>query len=84
MKEFAPVTSIDFCPVAPHDFAVTNSTRVQIYSPHTNTVRKTISRFKDIAYSGTFRNDGKLLVAGGETGIIQVSHLKWYKDNIKK
>jgi len=72
VKEFAAVTSIDFCKTEPHDFAVTSSTRVQIYSPHTHTVKKTISRFKDIAYSATFRDDGKLLLAGGENGLIQV------------
>jgi len=49
--------------------------QVQIYSPHTNTVKKTFSRFKDLAYSGTFRDDGKLLLAGGENGIVQASIL---------
>jgi U3 small nucleolar RNA-associated protein 15 len=36
-------------------------------------VRRTIGRFKDKAYGGTFRSDGKLLAAGGEDGIVQVS-----------
>ena len=35
-------------------------------------VRRTIGRFKDKAYGGTFRADGKLLAAGGEDGIVQV------------
>ena len=34
-------------------------------------VRRTISRFKDRAYSGCFRRDGKLLVAGGEDAVVQ-------------
>lgn len=29
------------------------------------------------AYSGTFRSDGQLLAAGGETGIVQVNTLRW-------
>lgn len=35
-------------------------------------VRRTIGRFKDKAYCGTFRSDGKLLAAGGEDGLVQV------------
>ncbi len=34
-------------------------------------VRRTISRFKDRAYSGSFRADGKLLVAGSEDAVVQ-------------
>ncbi len=39
-------------------------------------VSRTISRFKDIAYSGCFRSDGRLVVAGGQNGIVQVGR-KW-------
>lgn len=35
-------------------------------------MRRTISRFKDKAYGGTFRPDGKLLAAGGEDGVVQI------------
>lgn len=38
----------------------------------TQEVRRTFSRFQDKAYSGNLRCDGKLLVAGGETGVVQV------------
>ncbi|KAJ3416503.1 snoRNA-binding rRNA-processing protein [Chytridiales sp. JEL 0842] len=72
VKEYASITSIQFSPTRPHDFAVTSSTRVQIYSPATHAVRKTISRFKDVAYSGNIRNDGKLLVAGDAAGVVQI------------
>ncbi|RIB22952.1 WD40-repeat-containing domain protein [Gigaspora rosea] len=72
LSEIASVTSIKFSPIQPFDFAVTSSTRVQIYSTQTYKVKKTISRFNDIAYCGTIRNDGKLLVAGDATGLIQV------------
>ena len=72
VKEHGPINSIYFSPVEPHNFAVTSSARVQIYSPVSNTVKKTISRFTDIAYSGHIRSDGQLIVAGDATGLIQV------------
>lgn len=31
-----------------------------------------LTRFKDTAYSGTYRSDGRLLVAGGASGVVQV------------
>ncbi len=71
-KGYAPVHSIEFCPSAPHDFAVTNSTRVQIYGSKNKQVKRTISRFKDIVYSASFRGDGKLLVASGEESDVKV------------
>ena len=33
---------------------------------------RTITRFKDTAYCGTFRADGKLVAAGGENGLVQI------------
>lgn len=73
VKEYAPVTSIHFSPAKPHRYAVTAATRVQLYAPRTQKVTKTISRFKDVARSGSIRADGKLLVAGDDTGLIQAS-----------
>ncbi|KAJ3107231.1 snoRNA-binding rRNA-processing protein [Phlyctochytrium planicorne] len=75
VKEFASVTSVHFSPSAPHDFAVTSSARVQIYNHSTHVVKKTVSRFKDVAYSGTIRNDGKLLIAGDAAGTVQMFDL---------
>ena len=45
---------------------------MQVYSAATNQVRKTISRFREVAYSGCFRHDGKLLAAGSEEGVVKV------------
>ena len=73
VKEYAPVTSVHFSTAKPHRYAVTAATRVQIYAPRTQKVTKTISRFKDVARSGHIRQDGKLVVAGDDTGLIQVS-----------
>jgi U3 small nucleolar RNA-associated protein 15 len=76
VKEYAPVTTVHFSPSKPHRYAVTAATRVQIYAPRTQRITKTISRFKDVARSATIRDDGKLVVAGDDTGLIQVSLLE--------
>ena len=72
IKEYAPVTSVHFSPSKPHRYAVTAATRVQIYAPRTQKLTKTISRFKDVVRSGCIRADGKLVVAGDDTGLVQV------------
>ncbi|KAF9467239.1 Trp-Asp repeat-containing protein [Collybia nuda] len=72
IKEYAPITSVHFSSSKPHRYAVTAATRVQIYAPRTQKVTKTISRFKDVARSGCIRDDGKLVVAGDDTGLVQV------------
>ena len=49
---------------------------MQIYAPVTNTVKRTLSRFRDLAYGGTFRDDGKLIVAGGANPVVQLFDVK--------
>lgn len=71
VKENNAVNHIHFNPASPHDLAFTSSTRIQILSSKTQRVHKTIAKFKDTVYSGEFRHDGKLLVAGDATGLIQ-------------
>lgn len=70
--QIGAVSCIDFCPTAPHHFAVTASTRILLYDAAAQRVRRTFSRFKDVAFGGTFRTDGKLLAAGGLDGLVQV------------
>lgn len=72
VKDYAAVTSVSFSPVAPHDFAVTGGSRVQVFSATTNEVKKTISRFDKGAYGGCFRGDGRLLAAGTDDGSVKV------------
>lgn len=72
IKENFPITHISFNPVSPHDFAVTSSTRIQVFSSKTRQVIKTFSRFKDTVYSGEYRYDGKLLVAADALGLVSV------------
>ncbi|KAI1845114.1 hypothetical protein JX265_002801 [Neoarthrinium moseri] len=75
-----PITHITFPATNPNSFnsagsdffAVTTGTRVQIYSIRTRKLVKTVTRFTDIARSGDVRRDGKILVAGDDTGKIQV------------
>ncbi|KAF8401574.1 hypothetical protein HHK36_012518 [Tetracentron sinense] len=70
------ITSIDFSPVPPHNFAATFSASVTIYDSQTFEPKSTFSSFTDVAYSATFRSDGKLLAAGGESGLVQVFDIK--------
>ncbi|XP_068166204.1 U3 small nucleolar RNA-associated protein 15 homolog [Antennarius striatus] len=72
IKEFGAITNIDFSPVAPHNFAVTAFTRVHIYGPFSQEPLKAFTRFKDTAYSGRFRSDGQLLVAGCEDSVVRL------------
>uniref|UniRef100_A0A8C2K3K4 U3 small nucleolar RNA-associated protein 15 homolog n=1 Tax=Cyprinus carpio TaxID=7962 RepID=A0A8C2K3K4_CYPCA len=72
IKEFGAVTKIDFSPLAPHNYAVTASTRIHVYGLHSQEPIRSFTRFRDTAYGGSFRGDGKLLVAGSEEGLIRL------------
>ena len=71
-KEYGAVTRVEFCPTSPFDFAVTNSTRVQIYDSRSHQITRTLQRFQRQALSGSFRADGGLVVAGTEDGLVKV------------
>ncbi|KAL6772037.1 hypothetical protein ACKKBG_A28725 [Auxenochlorella protothecoides x Auxenochlorella symbiontica] len=71
-KQAGAVNYLEFCPVRPYNLAVTSSTRVLVYDGATRSLHRTINRFKDKAYSASWRADGKLLVAGGQDGIVQL------------
>ncbi|KAJ2394044.1 U3 small nucleolar RNA-associated protein [Coemansia sp. RSA 2559] len=72
VKEHGMVTSLEFSPVKPHDLVVTASTRLQVYNGRTGQVKRTFARFTGPAHSGSFRSDGRLLVAGDDTNMVQV------------
>lgn len=72
VKENHPITHIHFNPASPNDFAVTSSTRIQVFLSKTRQVIKTFSRFRDTVYSGEFRFDGKLLVASDASGLVSI------------
>ncbi|KAM9810732.1 U3 small nucleolar RNA-associated protein 15 homolog [Neosynchiropus ocellatus] len=72
IKEYGAVSSIDFSPVAPHNFAVTAFTRIHVYGPFSQEPVKSFTKFKDTAYCGRFRSDGQLLVAGCEDSKVRL------------
>lgn len=74
-----PITHISFPSLPleaasqPSDyFAVTTGTRVQLFSIRSRKLLKTISRFDDVAHGANIRRDGRVMVAGDESGAIQV------------
>lgn len=75
IRHHNPITSIHFSPTRPHRFAITTSSRLLVYAPKTGKVVKTITRFKDNARGAEIRKDGKLVVAGGDDGFVQVFDL---------
>lgn len=46
--------------------------QVTLYNSRSNEVVRTFSRFKETAYCGSYRKDGKLLVAGCEDGDVRL------------
>ena len=46
--------------------------QIHIYGRYSQEPIKTFSSFKDTAYCATFRQDGQLLVAGSEDGVVQL------------
>lgn len=72
VKEFGAISKIDFSSLPPHNYAVTASTRVQIYGPHSQEPQRSFTRFKSTAYGGCYRGDGQLLVTGSEEGLIRL------------
>ncbi|KAL7753921.1 U3 small nucleolar RNA-associated protein 15 [Sorochytrium milnesiophthora] len=74
-REHFQINSLHFSPAAPYHLAATLSAKVQVYNPFTHELTKTVSRFKDLAYSGHIRADGKLLVAGDGGGTVSIFDL---------
>ncbi|KAI3971983.1 hypothetical protein MKX01_030184 [Papaver californicum] len=70
-----PITSIDFSPLT-NDFITTYSASATLYSSQTLEPTSKFTSFSDIAYSASYRHDGKLVAFGGESGDVQVFDLK--------
>ena len=66
------MSDIQFCPVKPYGFAVSAGSRVHVYSSRSKAETKVLSKFPDTAYSGVWREDGKLVVSGCEDGAIRL------------
>uniref|UniRef100_A0A1B6D9D7 U3 small nucleolar RNA-associated protein 15 homolog n=1 Tax=Clastoptera arizonana TaxID=38151 RepID=A0A1B6D9D7_9HEMI len=72
LKEFGAIDYIDFSPLDPNYFAVTSSVKVQIYSAITKQPVKNLNRFKETAYGGSYRSDGRLLCAGSQEASVKL------------
>lgn len=78
LKKHGPVTHLEFSPVKPYSFVATSSVTVNVHrnsTPYNEIL--SLKGFKESAYSGSFRHDGQLIVAGGEHADVQV-----FKDKI--
>ena len=53
-------------------FLVTASTKVSLYDASNDRIIRSYTRFSDDAYSGKFRKDNKLIVAGDKSGLVKV------------
>ena len=68
----SPLTALNAQSPIPSQFAVTTGRQVQIFSIRNRKVDKTISRFDEVAHGAEIRRDGRVMVAGDESGTIQV------------
>ena len=73
-RQTGAVSWLDFSSETPHRLAATSGTRVVLYEYDTLTSEKAFSKFKDLAHCGSFRKDGRLLVAGTEEGTVKVNY----------
>ena len=67
---------IDFNPVHGKQYLVTNATKVSMYNSLDDKLMRSYSRFDDEAYSGVYRQDGKLLLAGDKSGNLKIFDIK--------
>ncbi|XP_031473970.1 protein SLOW WALKER 1 [Nymphaea colorata] len=66
------VSFVHFSPAPPHDFVLTSSASLTLFSSSTLRPISSITDFPDVAFSGAFRFDGKLVAAGCQSGVVQV------------
>ncbi|KAJ1411209.1 WD40-repeat-containing domain protein [Ochromonadaceae sp. CCMP2298] len=65
-------TCIDFNPVDNGSYLVTGSVKLSLYDAQSDKVQRAYTRFTDDAFSGKFRRDGKLIVAGDKASNVKV------------
>jgi U3 small nucleolar RNA-associated protein 15 len=58
--------------VKPLDLAACTAFKLQIYSADTFSLKREITRTKETIHTASYREDGKLLVLGDSTGLLQV------------
>ncbi|RYR70820.1 hypothetical protein Ahy_A02g005123 isoform A [Arachis hypogaea] len=75
IQNLISVPSLTFSPSSPHPFAAAHSATVSIYKPQNDPLDSpttTITSFKDVVSSLSFRSDGRLLAAGDLSGLVQL------------
>ena len=72
VKEFLPITSLHYSSSSPHQLAVTNTNKIQIYDSTDCSLLRSINSIKDTPYGANFREDGKLLIAGDSAGTVHI------------
>ncbi|KAH9813390.1 WD40-repeat-containing domain protein [Melampsora americana] len=75
VKSYAPISHITFSIKSPHRFCISSGTKIQIYSPKTLRVVKTISRFQLPVRFSDIKSDGKLVISSDDSGLVQVFDL---------
>lgn len=76
IKDIAAINNVDISPEEPHSFAITCSSRVQVFNPVSREITARFSKFSKAACGGIFRGDGKLIAAGGEDGAVKLFDVK--------
>ncbi|XP_008222448.1 PREDICTED: protein SLOW WALKER 1 [Prunus mume] len=71
------ITSLTFSPTTPHSFAAAHSASLTLYNPQNKfSPTATISSFRDVVSSASFRCDGLLIAASDLSGLVQVFDVK--------
>lgn len=80
-QQTGAVSWLSYSPSKPHQLAATSGTRVVVYEDGRLESQKAISKFQDLAHCGSFRSDGRLLVAGTEEGTVKVQKFHLSSEN---
>lgn len=62
-----------FSPVKPYQLAACTSFKLQLFDPTPFQLKREITRSKETIHCASYRNDGKLIVLGDSSGLIQVA-----------
>ncbi|KAK8757783.1 U3 small nucleolar RNA-associated protein 15 homolog [Amblyomma americanum] len=76
IKDIAAINNVDISTEEPHSFAITCSSRVQVFNPVSREITGRFAKFSKAACGGIFRADGKLIAAGGEDGAVKLFDVK--------
>lgn len=67
-----PVTHIDISPVEPYQVAASHGYTISLFALRGGQVRKSFSRFRSEVFSPSFKSDGRLIVAGTQSGMAKI------------